>query len=101
MVEIGVRNGVMASHDKGRNKEAQVDNIPRLADKVLPTRCSYCLRSQRAFIFVSKQVTENAISAQFAQPCGIRGKAATDSDGKRPPNPIKAATRSDRRRPPC
>jgi hypothetical protein len=22
--------------------------------------------------------------------CGIRGKAATDSDGKRPPNPIES-----------
>jgi hypothetical protein len=43
-----------------------------------------------------------------AQSCGIRGKAATDSEGKRPVIPTegghpfrsKAATQSDRRRPP-
>ena len=79
MVEIGVRNGVMASHDKGRNKEAQVDNILGWLTKYSPP-VVLLLALAAAFIFVSKQVTENAISAQFAQPCGIRGKAATNSD---------------------
>ena len=67
MVEIGVRNGVMASHDKGRNKEAQVDNILGWLTKYSPP-VVLLLALAAAFIFVSKQVTENAISAQFAQP---------------------------------
>ena len=38
---------------------------------------------------------------ELAKGCGIRGKAATDSDGRRPSIPIESDHPIRRRRPPC
>jgi len=40
-----------------------------------------------------KLIAENANRSVVINFCGIRGKAATDSDGKRPPNPRQSGHR--------
>jgi hypothetical protein len=44
-------------------------------------------RSQKMWLLL---IVRMWLPLSYAQSCGIRGNAATDSDGKRPPNPIES-----------